>query len=106
MGRLFEQEEQLLQQPVQSDISVLKESIIFITPPQPNAAKFLLNKYKIKLVAKRHSDGYVSRKKFDFTYVPHDFSKEFPACFAAWIQTMCKANWSQFPTAITFRGKR
>merc|ERR1712012_1086722 len=49
--RLFEQEEQLLQQPVQSDISVLKESIIFITPPQPNAAKFLLNKYKIKLVS-------------------------------------------------------
>jgi len=79
--RLFEQEEQLLQQPVQSDISVLKESIIFITPPQPNAAKFLLNKYKIKLVAKRHSDGYVSRKKFDFTYVPHDYFQGIPCMF-------------------------
>jgi len=79
--RLYDEEEQLVQQPVASDISVLKESIIFITPPQPNAAKFLLNKYKIKLVARRHSDGYVSRKKFDFTYVPHDYFQEIPCMF-------------------------
>jgi len=79
--RLYEEEEQLLQQPAASDISVLKESIIFITPPQPHAAKFLLNKYKIKLVARRISDGYVSRKKFDFNYVPHDYFQGIPCMF-------------------------
>merc|ERR1712227_808429 len=79
--RLYEEEEQLLQQPAASDISVLKESIIFITPQQPHAAKFLLNKYKIKLVARRISDGYVSRKKFDFNYVPHDYFQGIPCMF-------------------------
>merc|ERR1712130_671093 len=79
--RLYEEEEQLLQQPAASDISALKESIIFITPPQPHAAKFLLNKYKIKLVARRVPDGYVSRKKFDFNYVPHDYFQGIPCMF-------------------------
>merc|ERR1712227_431441 len=79
--RLYDEEEQLLQQPAASDISVLKESIIFITPQQPNAAKFLLNKYKIKLVARRISDGHVSRKKFDFNYVPHDYFQGIPCMF-------------------------
>jgi len=69
--RLHEQENLLLIQP--TEFSVLKESIIFITPAQPHADKILLSNYKIKLVARRGSDGYVSRKKFDFNFVPHDY---------------------------------
>jgi len=69
--RLHEQENLLLIQP--TEFTVLKESIIFITPAQPHADKILLSNYKIKLVARRDSDGYVSRKKFDFNFVPHDY---------------------------------
>merc|ERR1712079_777493 len=69
--RLVDKEESLLVQP--SDFSVMKESIIFITPAQPCAEAILVNNYKIKLVARRASDGYISRKKFDFDFVPHDF---------------------------------
>merc|ERR1712066_1005579 len=32
----------------------------------------------IKLVARRSSDGYVSKKKFDFVYLPHDY---YDPCF-------------------------
>merc|ERR1712079_377832 len=69
--RLVDKEESLLVQP--ADFSVMKESIIFITPAQPCAEAILVNNYKIKLVARRASDGYISRKKFDFDFVPHDF---------------------------------
>jgi len=69
--RLVDKEESLLVQP--ADFSVMKESIIFITPAQPCAEAILVNNYKIKLVARRASDGYISRKKFDFNFVPHDF---------------------------------
>jgi len=70
-NRLYEEEEKLLNQPTK--FSVLKESIIFISPPQPHADTIFMKRYKIKLVARRSSDGYVSRKKFDFDYVPHDY---------------------------------
>merc|ERR1712079_46504 len=69
--RLVDKEESLLVQP--ADFSVMKESIIFITPAQPCSEAILVNNYKIKLVARRASDGYISRKKFDFDFVPHDF---------------------------------
>ena len=69
--RLLEEEDKLLTQP--SDISVMKESIIFITPQQKYSELILRNNFTIKLVARRESDGYVSRKKFNFSYVPHDF---------------------------------
>jgi len=69
--RLIEEEDKLLTQP--SDVSVMKESIIFITPQQKYSELILRNKFRIKLVARRESDGYVSRKKFDFSFVPHDY---------------------------------
>jgi len=77
--RLHEKEETLLQQPSPSDVCVLKESIIFITPVQDHAEELYRKKYKIKLVAQRQSDGYVSKKKFDFKYLPHDYYT--PTCY-------------------------
>merc|ERR1712227_66320 len=77
--RLHEKEETLLQQPNPSDVCVLKESIIFITPVQDHAEELYRKKYKIKLVAQRQSDGYVSKKKFDFKYLPHDYYT--PTCY-------------------------
>ena len=71
--RLQEKEDSMLKQPNPSDICVLKESIIFITPVQQYAEEFFRKKYQIKLVAQRESDGYVSKKKFDFKYTPHDY---------------------------------
>ena len=71
--RLFEKEESLLKQPNPDNVCVLKESIIFITPVQPHAEEIYRHKYKVKLVARRESDGYVSKKKFDFSYLPHDY---------------------------------
>jgi len=52
---------------------VLKESIIFITPAQPNIELIMKNGWLIKLVGVRKSDGFESLKKFIFTYVPDDF---------------------------------
>merc|ERR1719328_321327 len=54
--RLIEEEDKLLTQP--SDVSVMKESIIFITPQQKYSELILGNKFRIKLVARRESDGY------------------------------------------------
>ena len=71
--RLQDKEDSMLKQPNPSDICVLKESIIFITPVQQYAEEFFRKKYQIKLVAQRESDGYVSKKKFDFKYTPHDY---------------------------------
>ena len=74
--RLHEKEDAVLQQPNPSDVCVLKESIIFITPVQNHAEELYRKKYKIKLVAQRQSDGYVSKKKFDFKY----FLEKTPKC--------------------------
>merc|ERR1712150_402175 len=52
--RLQDKEDSMLKQPNPSDICVLKESIIFITPVQQYAEEFF-------------------RKKFDFKYTPHDY---------------------------------
>merc|ERR1711974_577579 len=50
-----------------------RESIVFITPPQPLSETIRSRGYKVRLVARRSSDGYVSKKKFDFDYIPHDY---------------------------------
>merc|ERR1711970_417228 len=74
--RLKEQEEKFLMQPnIQQgkSVSIMKETIVFITPPQPNAEMILENHWQVKLVARRSSDGLVSKTKFDFDIVPHDF---------------------------------
>jgi len=76
--RLLEEEETLLRQPQMTDTSIMRESIVFITPPQPQAETIRSRGYKVRLVARRSSDGYVSKKKFDFDYLPHDY---YDPCF-------------------------
>jgi len=76
--RLLEEEENLLRQPQMTDTSIMRESIVFITPPQPQAEYIRSRGYKVRLVARRSSDGYVSKKKFDFDYIPHDY---YDPCF-------------------------
>lgn len=76
--RLLEEEESLLKQPQITDTSIMRESIVFITPPQPQAEYIRSRGYKVRLVARRSSDGYVSKKKFDFDYIPHDY---YDPCF-------------------------
>jgi len=74
--RLKEEEEKVLMQPnIQQgkSVSIMKETIVFITPHQPNAEMILENQWRVKLVARRSSDGLVSKTKFDFDIVPHDF---------------------------------
>jgi len=77
-NRLLEEEQQLLRQPQMADTSVMRESIVFITPPQPQAETIRSRGYKVRLVARRSSDGYVSKKKFDFDFIPHDY---YDPCF-------------------------
>jgi len=76
--RLLEEEESLLKQPQITETSIMRESIVFITPPQPQAEYIRSRGYKVRLVARRSSDGYVSKKKFDFDYIPHDY---YDPCF-------------------------
>ena len=75
-NRLKEQEEKLLAHPNDKpgkSVSIMKETIVFITPKQPHAELFMQNQWTVKLVARRSSDGLVSKTKFDFDIVPHDF---------------------------------
>merc|ERR1712106_746961 len=75
-NRLKDQEEKLLAQPNDQpgkSVSIMKETIVFITPKQPHAELFMQNQWTVKLVARRSSDGLVSKTKFDFDLVPHDF---------------------------------
>merc|ERR1711978_480423 len=37
--------------------------------------------YTVKLLARRTSDGYISKKKFDFDYLPHDYYDPCFFCF-------------------------
>merc|ERR1719474_539266 len=73
--RLKDQEELLAQPNEQSQklVMIMKETIIFITPRQPHAELIMRNQWKVKLVARRTSDGLVSRTKFPFQILPHDY---------------------------------
>merc|ERR1711872_1207214 len=73
--RLKDQEELLTQPSEQSDkaVMILKETIVFITPRQQYAELIMRNQWKVKLVARRTSDGLVSRTKFPFEILPHDY---------------------------------
>jgi len=74
--RLKEEEDAVLVQPNTQQgrsVSIMKETIVFITPPQPHAEIILENNWRVKLVARRSSDGLVSKTKFDFDLVPHDY---------------------------------
>lgn len=79
--RMSSEEESLLEQPFLTDTSVMRESIVFITPPQPQVETIRSRGYTIKLVARRTSDSYVSKKKFDFDYLPHDYYDPCFFCF-------------------------
>lgn len=89
--RLLEEEESLLRQPQTTDISIMRESIVFISPPQPQAETIRSRGYKVRLVARRKSDGYVSKKKFDFDYIPHDY---YDPCF------FCHENPDNVPDSL------
>jgi len=80
-ARVSGEEEALLRQPLLSDTSIMRESIVFITPPQPHVETIRSRGFSIKLVARRSSDGYVSKKKFDFDYLPHDYYDPCFFCF-------------------------
>merc|ERR1711978_625607 len=59
----------------------MKETIVFITPAQPHIDIIRSKGYTVKLLARRTSDGYISKKKFDFDYLPHDYYDPCFFCF-------------------------
>jgi len=69
-GRLEEMDHILIQP---NKVTVLKETIVFITPEQPNIEMIMKNGWTIKLAGVRKSDGFESLNKFNFNYVPDDF---------------------------------
>ena len=71
-GTRLESMEHLLNQPSR-DITILKEMIIFIAPPQENIELIFSNNWEIKLLGVRLSDNMESSTKFSFQYFPHDF---------------------------------
>ena len=71
-GNRLESMEHLLSQPSR-DITILKEMIIFIAPPQENIELIFSNNWEIKLLGVRLSDNMESSTKFSFQYFPHDF---------------------------------
>jgi len=79
--RVSGEEESLLRQPQLTDISIMKETIVFITPAQPHIDIIRSKGYTVKLLARRTSDGYISKKKFDFDYLPHDYYDPCFFCF-------------------------
>ena len=74
--RLKEAEDEILNQPGSDGeraVEVLKETIVFITPGQAHAERILREDWQIQLTARRASDGLVSKKKFPFQFLPHDY---------------------------------
>eukprot|EP00092_Neocalanus_flemingeri_P004366 GFUD01004696.1.p1 GENE.GFUD01004696.1~~GFUD01004696.1.p1 ORF type:complete len:733 (+),score=113.15 GFUD01004696.1:104-2302(+) len=80
-GKRIEEMDRFLIQPTDTKnpdnklVSVMKETIIFITPPQPNIEMIMKNGWTIKLAGVRLSDGCESPKKYIFNYVPSDYYK-------------------------------
>jgi len=75
-GRHLEDKDDLLQQPRLAggqQVLIMKETLVFITPPQPHIETIMQNGWKIKLVGLRLSDKNISKTKFDFEYFPSDF---------------------------------
>ena len=63
-------ERQLINQPGPKNIKIVRDSIIFISPPQPNILKLDKMNIKIKLLARREKDG-VESNLFD-NYLDND----------------------------------
>jgi len=53
-------------------VAVFRESIIFITPNQNSLHKLIQSGFSITLVGRRKSDLVESRRKFTFSYIPHN----------------------------------
>ena len=68
---LAEEENNLVFQPKVSDSKFGRNYIVFPAPAQRNLDVLVSNKYQLKLVMRRRSDGQLSRRKFDFIYVKH-----------------------------------
>ena len=64
-----DEEESLLNNQIES--TIIRDTIIFKTPPQPRIHEILSKGYKVVLVACRSSDEAVSNH-FDFIYEPHE----------------------------------
>ena len=64
-------EEELIRQPEPENIKIVRDTIIFISPPQPNILQINHMNMKIKLLARRMKDG-VESNSFDFHYEPHN----------------------------------
>ena len=72
-SRLKNVEEMEIVQPEKDKVMRSRNSIVFISPRQPLAEIIMQNGWQVKLVARRTSDGLVSKHKFIFEFVPHDF---------------------------------
>jgi hypothetical protein len=80
-GERLAEEEKRVTQPDRDKTVIRKGSIIFITPPQPQAEVIFEQGWVIKVCAMRRSDSMVGAVKFAFEYVPHHFYQ--PCIFCA-----------------------
>ena len=71
-------EKDLIRQPQKEQISIVRDTIIFISPQQPNIQVIRDNNLIIKLLARRKKDE-VESQAFDFDYELHDAAKYWKA---------------------------
>ena len=71
--RLIKTEETMLEQPMEEEISVGRNTITFLTPMQNKADEIMLNRFTVRLVLERQSDGVTSQNNPKFSITPHDF---------------------------------
>ena len=71
-GKQIKEKDHFVIQPFPGNISILKEALILITPPQPHIEVIMNQGWSVKLVGVRKSDGCESQK-FSFNFVPHDY---------------------------------
>ena len=72
-GERLIKDERMIAQPDRDKTVTRKGTIIFITPPQPQAETMFEKGWEIKLCVMRRSDSMVGAVKFTFEYVPHLF---------------------------------
>ena len=62
-------------------VSILKETIVFITLAQDHAKKVLGAGWEVRLLARRKSDGLFSKTMFPFKILPHDYYSVCVFCY-------------------------
>ena len=72
-GERLTKEERRVAQPDRDKTVIRRGTIIFITPPQPQAEAIFEKGWEIKVCVMRRSDSMVGAVKFTFEYVPHLF---------------------------------